>query len=218
MPGTRVPGCMACAVLECTQYVSFLRNARLPVAMTEAKSVTRLRRKEDCLATYTPEPRGYELMVLLSPELDEDGIQSEMERISGQIEAVGAEILRSKSTTPWGRRRLAYPIQNYQDAFYVLYSLSSQPGQLDPFERDLKLNSNVIRYLLIRQEKAEALGDEPEPEADEPAVGAETDDQTPDTQDVSTDAEPEAEVEDASGDDVAAEETPADEGSDDEQA
>ncbi len=168
------------------------------------------------MATYTPDPRGYELMVLLSPELDEAGIQSEMERISGQIETVGAQIVRSKSTTPWGRRRLAYPIHNYQDAFYVLYSLSSQPGQLEPFERDLKLNTNVIRYLLIRQEKAEPLGDEPEPEADEPAVGAETDDQTPDTEDVSTDAET-AETEGASDEDVA-EETPADEGSDDEQA
>jgi small subunit ribosomal protein S6 len=172
------------------------------------------------LATYTPDPRGYELMLLLSPELGEEALQSEMEKISGQIDATGAEIVRSKSTTPWGRRRLAYPIQNYQDAFYVLYSLSSQPGQLDPFERDLKLNSNVIRYLLIRQEKAEALGDEPEPEADEPAVGAETEDQTPDTQDISTDAEPEAEAgaeTESEAEDVAGE-APADDGSEDEQA
>ena len=167
------------------------------------------------MATYTPDPRGYELMVLLSPELDEEGIQTEMERISGQLESAGAQILRTKSTTPWGRRRLAYPIQNYQDAFYVLYSVSSQPGQLHPFERDLKLNGNVIRYLLIRQEKAEPLADEePEPEADEPAVGAETEDQTPDTQELSTDAE----ADEASGDEDVAEETPADEGSDDEQA
>lgn len=166
------------------------------------------------MATYTPEPRGYELMVLLSPELDEDGIQTEMERISGQLESAGAEILRTKSTTPWGRRRLAYPIQNYQDAFYVLYSLSSQPGQLHPFERDLKLNGNVIRYLLIRQEKAEPLADEePEPEADEPAADADTAEQKADTDDAPTDTE----ATEASGDDVA-EETPADEGSDDEQA
>jgi small subunit ribosomal protein S6 len=119
-------------------------------------------------------------MVLLSPELGEEAQEAEMNRISEQITGTGAEILRSKSTTPWGRRRLAYPIQNFQDAFYVLYSLSSQPGQLDPFERDLKLNTNVIRYLLIRQEKAAALEDEQEVEADEPAVGAESDDQTPD--------------------------------------
>jgi small subunit ribosomal protein S6 len=117
------------------------------------------------LATYTPEPRAYELMVLYSPELGEEALEAEMNRVSDQLVQAGAEILRSKSTTPWGRRRLAYPIQNFQDAFYVLYSLSSQPGDLDPFERDLKLNTNVIRYLLIRQEKAEALEDEPEPEA-----------------------------------------------------
>jgi small subunit ribosomal protein S6 len=174
------------------------------------------------LATYTPDPREYELMVLYSPELGDEALQAEMERVEGQITATGAEIVRSKSTTPWGRRRLAYPIQNYQDAFYVLYSLSSQPGALDPFERDLKINTNVIRYLLIRQEKAQALEDEPEPEADEPAVGAESDDQTPDGEAGDTDtgdvADNDTEA-DAGGDDEAAdatEEAPAD-GSDEEE-
>lgn len=179
------------------------------------------------MATYTPEPREYELMVLYSPELGDEALEAEMERVEGQITATGAEIVRSKSTTPWGRRRMAYPIQNYQDAFYVLYSISSQPGGLDPFERDLKINTNVIRYLLIRQEKAEALQDEPEPEADEPAVGAESDDQTPDGEagdtDTGSDAADAAEAEPATGgdDDAAevAEEAPADgDGSDEEQA
>ncbi|TVR73218.1 MAG: 30S ribosomal protein S6 [Sphaerobacteraceae bacterium] len=162
-------------------------------------------------------------MVLYSPELGDEALQAEMERIEGQITATGAEIIRSKSTTPWGRRRLAYPIHNYQDAFYVLYSLSSQPGALDPFERDLKINTNVMRYLLIRQEKAQALEDDPEPEADEPAVGAESDDQTPDGEAGDTDTGDNVDV---SGDEVSTEddaaepteEAPADDGSDEEQA
>ncbi len=175
------------------------------------------------MATYTPDPREYELMVLYSPELGDEALQAEMERIEGQITATGAEIIRSKSTTPWGRRRLAYPIHNYQDAFYVLYSLSSQPGALDPFERDLKINTNVMRYLLIRQEKAQALEDDPEPEADEPAVGAESDDQTPDGEAGDTDTGDDVEVSDdevSTEDDPAetADEAPADDGSDEEQA
>ena len=175
------------------------------------------------MATYTPDPREYELMVLFSPELGDEALQAEMERVEGQITATGAEIIRSKSTTPWGRRRLAYPIHNYQDAFYVLYSLSSQPGALDPFERDLKINTNVMRYLLIRQEKAQALEDDPEPEADEPAVGAESDDQTPDGEAGDTDTGDNVEVSDdevSTEDDAAetADEVPADDGSDEEQA
>ncbi len=175
------------------------------------------------MATYTPDPREYELMVLFSPELGDEALQAEMERVEGQITATGAEIIRSKSTTPWGRRRLAYPIHNYQDAFYVLYSLSSQPGALDPFERDLKINTNVMRYLLIRQEKAQALEDDPEPEADEPAVGAESDDQTPDGEAGDTDTGDDVEVSDdevSTEDDPAetADEAPADDGSDEEQA
>jgi small subunit ribosomal protein S6 len=116
------------------------------------------------LAEYTPESRAYELMVLLSPELGDEALESELQRISDQITGTGSEIVSVKSTTPWGRRRLAYPIQRHQDAFYVLYSLTSQPGQLDPFERELKLNSNVLRYLLVRQDEVE-----PEAEAEEVA-------------------------------------------------
>jgi small subunit ribosomal protein S6 len=167
------------------------------------------------LATYTPEPREYELMVLLSPELGEEALETEMNRISDQITGTGAEIVRSKTTTPWGRRRLAYPIENHQDAFYVLYSLSSQPGGLHPFERDLKLNTNVIRYLLIRQEKAEEPDEEAEAEteaeADEPAVGANSDDQTPDGEAGETDAGPDAVPADETAD------APADEGSEEDQ-
>lgn len=125
------------------------------------------------MAVYTPEPRAYELMVLLSPELGEEALEGQLQRLSDQMNDAGAEIVNVKTTTPWGRRRLAYPIQRHNDAFYVLYSLTSQPGQLDPFERELKLNSNVLRYLLIRQDEAE-VEEEPEEaaEAEEPAEAA----------------------------------------------
>lgn len=161
------------------------------------------------MAKYTPEPREYELMVLLSPELDDEALTAEMQRISDQITATGAEIQSSKSTTPWGRRRLAYPIQNHQDAFYVLYSISSQPGGLDPFERDLKLNGNVLRYLLIRQEKAGEIESEGEAEASgQEAESADTGEST---------AESDEPAESAAEDAASEPSTASAEGSDDEQ-
>lgn len=178
------------------------------------------------MAEYTPEPRAYELMVLLTPDMGEEALESEIERISNQLTGSGAEINSVKSTTPWGRRRLAYPIQKHQDAFYVLYSVSSQPGQLDPFERDLKLNNSVLRYLLIREEEA---GDEEEPEeaadleegagdvevteSDESEAEAGSAEPAEDTED-----EVSEEAEDADVADDEAEEAPADEADDEEQA
>lgn len=126
------------------------------------------------MATYTPDPRAYELMVLLSPELDDEALDGEMQRISNALDQANAEITSTKSTTPWGRRRLAYPIERHQDAFYVLYTVTSQPGTLEPLERDLKFNSNVLRYLLVRQEKTELEPEETEGVVDEEPV-AETD-------------------------------------------
>ena len=123
------------------------------------------------MATYTPEPRAYELMVLLTPELDEEAVHAEIDRVSGLIAEAGGEVQSTKSTTPWGRRRLAYPIDRHLDAFYVLYTFTGQPENIAPFERELKLNSRVIRYLLIREEKTE---DEEAPEEAEAADEGET--------------------------------------------
>jgi small subunit ribosomal protein S6 len=162
------------------------------------------------LASYAPESRAYELMVLLSPELGDEALDGAIERISDQITRTGAEINSVKSTTPWGRRRLAYPIQKHQDAFYLLYSISSEPRQLDPFERDLKLNNSVLRYLLIRQEQA---GDEPVEDDAAEAEAEESDEAEPEAEDAeSSEAGAEAET------DVSEEETDsAPEGADDEE-
>lgn len=179
------------------------------------------------MAKYTPEPREYELMVLLSPELGDEALEAEMQGISDRIAQTGATVLSSKATTPWGRRRLAYPIDNHQDAFYVLYSISSQPGGLDPFERDLKLNGNVLRYLLIRQEKTSSEPEESETEeesgaAEEPEAQTAQTEEAAETQaesDTTATEESAAEEPAATSEDAAEEEpaTASSEGSEDEQ-
>jgi small subunit ribosomal protein S6 len=108
------------------------------------------------LAEYVHDPRPYELMVLLTPELADEALAAEIDSVSNLISDAGAEVKGVKSTTPWGRRRLAYPIQKHVDATYVLYDLASQPEQISEFERELKLNERVIRYLLVRQDEVEA--------------------------------------------------------------
>ena len=93
--------------------------------------------------------RDYELMSIFKPDLEEQNLQAAIERLNGQITARGGEVT---SSDLWGRRRLAYPIQDFRDGIYHVTQMKLEPKAADELERNLKLNDQIIRYLLVRVE------------------------------------------------------------------
>lgn len=102
------------------------------------------------MAKYAPEPRKYELMIVVAPTVGDDGLPAVVERVSGYITEKGGEIESVNHDNPWGRRRLAYQINNFQDAFYVLYYFTTEPRTIDEIERDIRLDDVIIRHLLVK--------------------------------------------------------------------
>jgi small subunit ribosomal protein S6 len=102
------------------------------------------------VAKYPPDPRKYELMIVVAPTVGDEGLPAVVERVSAYVTEKGGEIESVNHENPWGRRRLAYEIQNFQDAFYVLYYFTIEPRFIDEIERDLRLEEVVIRHLLVR--------------------------------------------------------------------
>ena len=93
--------------------------------------------------------RDYELMSIFKPDLEEQDLQAAIERLNSQIAARGGEVT---SSDLWGRRRLAYPIQDFRDGIYNITQMKLEPKAADELERNLKLNDQIIRYLLVRVE------------------------------------------------------------------
>ena len=91
--------------------------------------------------------RDYELMVVLTPDLDDQGVEETTERVRSLVTARGGEVT---DLQPWGRRRLAYPITKFRDGFYAVAKLKLDPTAAAPLERSLQLNETVIRHLLVR--------------------------------------------------------------------
>ncbi len=91
--------------------------------------------------------RDYELMVVLSPELDEAAVEAATERVGTQVTGRGGEVV---DVQKWGRRRLAYPIQKHRDGFYSVHKLKLAPDNTDSLERSLVLSEAVLRHLLVR--------------------------------------------------------------------
>jgi len=94
--------------------------------------------------------RTYELMCIVQPELDEEGMTALNARIAEIITGTGGEVI---STEVLGRRRLAFPIRKKTDGVYVLtYANLDTPGMAE-LQRRLRLTEEVIRYLIVRPDE-----------------------------------------------------------------
>jgi small subunit ribosomal protein S6 len=94
--------------------------------------------------------RAYELMYILSPNLEEEAIADLVARFEGIITSGGGEI---EKTEQLGKRRLAYEIQGYQEGFYVLTNFKSPVETAQELDRIIKITDNVLRYLIIKIEE-----------------------------------------------------------------
>ncbi len=86
-----------------------------------------------------------------------DGTPEELietaDAVAGYITAAGGSILRTSNESPWGRRRLAYPIRHnsadLRDGFYTLYHFEIKPEGIEDIEREIRLNERIIRHLML---------------------------------------------------------------------
>jgi small subunit ribosomal protein S6 len=101
-------------------------------------------------------PRKYELMTILHPDVAEESLQGELDRISGFITGAGGELFETLQDSPWGRRRLAYPIRSggrdVRDGYYTVWRFTLGPTRVDDLERELKLDTQLIRYIVLSWE------------------------------------------------------------------
>ena len=93
------------------------------------------------------------MMYILSPEVGDDNYAASIEKVNGYITRLGGEVSEVNQASPWGKRRLAYPIGKQTDGFYVVTTFKIEPKQTGELERSLRLNEEVLRHLVIGQDK-----------------------------------------------------------------
>jgi small subunit ribosomal protein S6 len=93
--------------------------------------------------------RNYELALIVEPNKDEEGVTEVVEKVTGFIQSFDGKVA---SADVWGRKALAYPINNHREGTYVLLNATMPPASIIELERNLKLTESVIRYLLVAKE------------------------------------------------------------------
>ncbi len=89
--------------------------------------------------------RHYELVFVLKPTMTEEEMASKLESIQKIISSNGGEIY---NIDKWGRRELAYPIQNFNNGYYFIVNFKTENSELpQKLEYSLRLDEDVIRFL-----------------------------------------------------------------------
>ena len=99
--------------------------------------------------------RRYELMLVLRPDVADDRSQAVIDRVTRQITAGGGQIIK---VAPWGRRRLAYPIDRHREGSYHIILFQAPSDAIAELEHALLITEEVIRHLITRDERPTKAG------------------------------------------------------------
>ena len=134
--------------------------------------------------------RRYELMLVLRPDAPDERASAVIDRTTRYVVAEGGQIVK---VAPWGRRRLAYPIDRYREGSYHIVVFEAPAESVAELERSLQITEDVLRYLVTRTIK-------PVKTRRDAAAGSEA-------EDVDADADVDVDADLPSGEDVEDEET-----------
>jgi small subunit ribosomal protein S6 len=94
--------------------------------------------------------RRYELMLIIRPDAPDEKAAAVIDRTTRYVVASGGQIIK---VAPWGRRRLAYPIDRHRDGSYHIVVFESPAEAIAELERSLQITEEVLRYLVTRTVK-----------------------------------------------------------------
>ncbi len=89
----------------------------------------------------------YELVAVISPEVDEEGVSKIVDKVTQSINNRGGAVDEIKN---WGRRKLAYPVRKFMEADYVLARFKLMPQSVKELEAEISTSRDILRYLVVK--------------------------------------------------------------------
>ena len=90
----------------------------------------------------------YEAVLILKADM----IDSDRVGLLDRVKEIIAQDGEVTSVDDWGKRKLAYEINDLKEGYYYIVDFNSNPDHIKEFERRLRLSDFVIRYMVIRKE------------------------------------------------------------------
>jgi small subunit ribosomal protein S6 len=91
--------------------------------------------------------RVYENLFIVKPDATEEEIDHLVDQMSKSVTTTGGTI---DKVDKWGKRRLAYRVEKHREGSYVLMQFTSDATTVKEFERRLRVQDSVIKFLTVR--------------------------------------------------------------------
>ena len=85
--------------------------------------------------------------MIVDPRPTDEEVTALLEQLGAQLKTLGAEVTKVDN---WGKRRLAYDIRKQREGTYAIFEVSAEPSVVKEFERQVRLNENVLRFVSTR--------------------------------------------------------------------
>ena len=109
--------------------------------------MVRKKASEKALTAEEEQLRDYELVLIISPEVVGEVLDTTIDNVGQFITGKGGII---SSVEQWGKRRLAYPIKHFMEGNYVLTRLRLKSALNKELEAKLRISEEILRHLLIK--------------------------------------------------------------------
>ena len=96
--------------------------------------------------------RTYQTVVIVKSDLEEMAVNNFNEKIKQFITKYSGSLLKLEI---WGKKRLAYRIRKNRHGFYINFCHTLDPMSVPSFEKELRLDEGILKYLVIRLESSE---------------------------------------------------------------
>ncbi len=97
--------------------------------------------------------RAYEMMIIVDGDEEDTMVDEIVGRVETWLTEGGS---RLATTDKWGRRKFAYEINHKTEGHYVVLEMVTDPRDMAPLERSLRLADEIVRHKLIRLPDHEA--------------------------------------------------------------
>ena len=94
--------------------------------------------------------RRYELMLVMRPDSTDEQVDALVDRATRSVTESGGQVVKR---SPWGRRRLAYPIGQFREGSYHIVLFDSPSTAVLEMERGLNISEDVLRHMVTRVER-----------------------------------------------------------------
>lgn len=90
----------------------------------------------------------YESIIIVNPNVDEEGLKALEDKFTGLINENG----KVESVEHMGKKTLAYEIKKFKEATYILFNFEAKPDSITELERVYRITDNILKFITVKKE------------------------------------------------------------------